>query len=1021
MDVALQFSDGGRPNVVRVSPDLLEALEDGHTPYASVVLPTYGRAQGQNRVFEWQEDSELPMGTVSLPRESCGVDTYAPAVDFCLLEPVKEGSALCPTVLDKVTFTVKSKLYSKIIELPTDEDRAQFMSASLQIRNRRTVVRCGQQFLEGMVSVASCGAVQYGLVDFAMTKIVLVEGINASGEVEASSPDAVGSGTPLQALPAEISPDLIPSSHRSAKYDNTLFVFADHKMLSQLMVNSGSRVFLREGDTSVCVRLFVLLQPHGFHGGTLYAHPRVKAMFPSAAHVSITKCIESQPVPTATSVTVARVGDWVQCQKQYQNIVVHQLKRFFISAKRVLRAGDLIPIVFDSSCASLMGDTSIDASEVFDDGEASVDTLVWFKIVEGEVDESSKILTEFTVNPNTTKLITSGIVSVSPNATLNRDYQTFYGLPQEFVYNIETFPYYGQLHNIISSSLQCIERGIDIQNFILLHSTSSNVGKSTLIRSIAAEFSTHLIEFDCFSLLANTGSMDAATKAIAYLKAKLEGVLPYTESAIIYLSHLDVLFPSVDPNQDPTTVKIARSLELELFRTIRTFMSENKRLIFAASVNDIEHLPSTTRAIFRFEIEVPVPTETQRRAIFEWYMSDAQLNSGLQGCLGSRLIVGADVTMAHLAVHSAGLTPIDIQSIVTTAKAEALRAGKNSSFPQDIAIGMASVSKAISAARDEFSVSIGAPKIPSVTWEDIGGVDQVKGEIMDTIDMPLRHPELFASGMKKRSGLLFYGPPGTGKTLMAKAIASNFALNFFSVKGPELLNMYIGESEANVRRVFQRAREAKPCVIFFDEIDSVAPKRGNQGDSGGVMDRIVSQLLAELDGMSAGGNSSEGVFVIGATNRPDLLDEALLRPGRFDKLLYLGIPDTDAKQLNILTALTRKFQLAQDVDLPEVARRCPYNYTGADFYALCADAMLNAMTRTAATVDAKLQSYNENRLAQGREPVSLNRWFDQTATPGDTAVAVGMQDFDRALADLVPSVSQQELDHYLRVKRDFEQ
>ncbi len=123
-----------------------------------------------------------------------------------------------------------------------------------------------------------------------------------------------------------------------------------------------------------------------------------------------------------------------------------------------------------------------------------------------------------------------------------------------------------------------------------------------------------------------------------------------------------------------------------------------------------------------------------------------------------------------------------------------------------------------------------------------------------------------------------YGPPGTGKTLVAKAVATSFALNFFSVKGPELLNMYIGESEANVRRIFQRARDAKPCVIFFDELDSIAPKRGNHGDSGGVMDRIVSQLLSELDGMAGSGGAD--VFVIGATNRPDLLDAALLRPGR---------------------------------------------------------------------------------------------------------------------------------------------
>ena len=204
-----------------------------------------------------------------------------------------------------------------------------------------------------------------------------------------------------------------------------------------------------------------------------------------------------------------------------------------------------------------------------------------------------------------------------------------------------------------------------------------------------------------------------------------------------------------------------------------------------------------------------------------------------------------------------------------------------------------------------------------------------------------------------RPGILLYGPPGTGKTLLAKAVATSCSLNFFSVKGPELLNMYIGESEANVRRVFQRARDARPCVVFFDELDSVAPKRGAHGDSGGVMDRIVSQLLAELDGISSSSSAGD-VFVIGATNRPDLLDPALLRPGRFDRMLYLGVSDTDTAQLRILQALTRKFRLDPALDLARVARECAFNLTGADFYALCADALLKAMSRTAQEIDARI-------------------------------------------------------------------
>ncbi|EIE24751.1 AAA-domain-containing protein, partial [Coccomyxa subellipsoidea C-169] len=174
--------------------------------------------------------------------------------------------------------------------------------------------------------------------------------------------------------------------------------------------------------------------------------------------------------------------------------------------------------------------------------------------------------------------------------------------------------------------------------------------------------------------------------------------------------------------------------------------------------------------------------------------------------------------------------------------------------------------------------------VPNVQWEDVGGLEDVKAAILETVDLPLRHPQLFTQGLRRRSGVLLYGPPGTGKTLMAKAVATECSLNFLSVKGPELINMYIGESERQVREVFARARRARPCVLFFDELDSLAPARGAGADSGGVMDRVVAQLLAEIDGVQGADGSSSGssqdIFVIGATNRPDLLDRALMRPGR---------------------------------------------------------------------------------------------------------------------------------------------
>lgn len=327
---------------------------------------------------------------------------------------------------------------------------------------------------------------------------------------------------------------------------------------------------------------------------------------------------------------------------------------------------------------------------------------------------------------------------------------------------------------------------------------------------------------------------------------------------------------------------------------------------------------------------------------------------------------------------------------------------------------LADITSALSDARSAYSDSIGAPKIPNVTWDDIGGLAGVKDEILETIQLPLDHPELFADGLKKRSGILLYGPPGTGKTLLAKAVATSCSLNFFSVKGPELLNMYIGESEANVRRVFQRARDAAPCVVFMDELDSVAPKRGNQGDSGGVMDRIVSQLLAELDGMSKGDGGD--VYVMGATNRPDLLDSALLRPGRFDRMVYLSPPQLREEQRSILSALTRKFNLHSDLDLSDVVGRCGFNLTGADFYALASDAMLCAMTRTAEKIDQRIAEFGDGDWPK---PLTPQYYLDRMAKKEEMQVVVGFEDFAVALERLRPSVSDEEMRHYERVQGEF--
>lgn len=291
------------------------------------------------------------------------------------------------------------------------------------------------------------------------------------------------------------------------------------------------------------------------------------------------------------------------------------------------------------------------------------------------------------------------------------------------------------------------------------------------------------------------------------------------------------------------------------------------------------------------------------------------------------------------------------------------------------------------------------PRVPKIYWDDVGGLCDLKHEIIRRIRLPLLN--IFGFG---QSGLLLYGPPGTGKTLLAKAVATEYQLHFLSIKGPEVLNMYVGQSEKNVRQVFEKARAAAPCIIFFDELDSLAPNRGRSGDSGGVMDRVVSQLLAEMDGLEEASN----IVIIGATNRPDLIDPALLRPGRFDKLLYVGIHSDSSSQLSVLRALTRKYRfLKNGEELTQFLIYLPPNLTGADLYSVCCNAWLNAARRTL----NNCTNISDN-AAKGKKLINVPEKSSHD-------VIVELSDFMEAINNLVPSVSNEEIQRYEKMQREF--
>ncbi|ASJ07544.1 CDC48 family AAA ATPase [Thermococcus pacificus] len=284
-------------------------------------------------------------------------------------------------------------------------------------------------------------------------------------------------------------------------------------------------------------------------------------------------------------------------------------------------------------------------------------------------------------------------------------------------------------------------------------------------------------------------------------------------------------------------------------------------------------------------------------------------------------------------------------------------------------------------------------EVPNVHWDDIGGLEDVKEELREAVEWPLKYPEAFMGlGINPPKGILLYGPPGTGKTLLAKAVANESEANFIAIKGPEVLSKWVGESEKNIREIFRKARQAAPTVIFIDEIDAIAPRRGT--DVNRVTDRLINQLLTEMDGIQ----ENSGVVVIGATNRPDIIDPALLRPGRFDRLILVPAPDEKAR-LEIFKVHTRRVPLAEDVSLEELAKRTE-GYTGADIEAVVREAAMLAMRR----------ALQEGIIRPGMKADEIRQ-----------KVKVTMKDFEEALKKIGPSVSKETMEYYRKVQEQFKQ
>ncbi|KAK5201088.1 Ribosome biogenesis ATPase rix7 [Cryomyces antarcticus] len=526
-----------------------------------------------------------------------------------------------------------------------------------------------------------------------------------------------------------------------------------------------------------------------------------------------------------------------------------------------------------------------------------------------------------------------------------------------------------QLKDLLVLPLLCPEeyqlRNIPIPRGILLHGPPG-CGKTDISRAFAAKLGMPFVEIAGPSIV--SGMSGESEKQVREHFEEARRLAP----CLIFIDEIDVIAPKRDSAQSQMEKRIVAQLLLSM-DTLAMEKNDGKPVIVLAATNRPDSLDPALRRGGRFdtEINMGVPNESGRERILS--------------ALTRQIRVSADVDFARLAKMTPGFVGADLRDLVGKAGTWSMDRYRKALEKQaaDLESAMEidgepnqqrshmdqSIERLIRRVRDkeqsrpegfeETAITMdafltvlpgiqpsskreGFATIPDTTWEDIGALKEVREELETAIVEPIKHPERYAQvGISAPTGVLLWGPPGCGKTLLAKAVAAESKANFISVKGPELLNKYVGESERAVRQTFMRARSSVPCVIFFDELDALVPRRDESLSESSA--RVVNTLLTELDGLS----SRAGIYVIAATNRPDIIDSAMLRPGRLETLLFVGLPGPE-ERVEILRALIRGKPI--DKNLAEIARRCD-GYSGADLESLLRKAGQNALKRKATKVE----------------------------------------------------------------------
>ncbi|MBW9223048.1 CDC48 family AAA ATPase [Methanothermococcus sp. SCGC AD-155-E23] len=440
--------------------------------------------------------------------------------------------------------------------------------------------------------------------------------------------------------------------------------------------------------------------------------------------------------------------------------------------------------------------------------------------------------------------------------------------------------------------------------------------------------------------------------------------------SIIFIDEID----AIAPKRDEATGEVERRMVAQLL-TLMDGLESRGQVVVIAATNRPDALDPALRRPGRFdrEITIGVPDKKGRLEILQIHTRNMPL--------------AKDVDLEYLAEITHGFVGADLAALCKEAAMKTLRRIlpdldlEKDEIPKEILDKIEVTMEDFKEALKEVEPSALREvlvEVPDVKWEDIGGLEDVKQELREAVEWPLKHKEAFERmGIRPPKGILLFGPPGTGKTLLAKAVANESDANFISVKGPEIFSKWVGESEKAIREIFRKARQAAPTVIFFDEIDAIAPRRGRDVGGSDVTEKVVNQLLTELDGLE----EPKDVVVIAATNRPDILDPALLRPGRLDRVLLVPLPDKKAR-LEIFKVHTKKMPLAEDVDLEKLAEKTE-GYTGADIEAICREAAMIAL----------------------RENINADK--------------VEMRHFEEAMKKIKPSVRKEDMEIYKKLAEEY--